>query len=103
MSEEFDYFRDRNIGKLFDLVLQSSTELHVTHQRLHAMEALLVRHGVLTAGELDALEPTEEEQRVLDHQRDAVLARLVRVITESGPAEHPLRDQWESTLRETGR
>lgn len=45
MTEEFDYFRDRNIGKLFDLLLQVGTELHVTDQRLHAMEALLVRHG----------------------------------------------------------
>ncbi|MEU5464206.1 hypothetical protein ACH4KU_19180 [Streptomyces althioticus] len=102
MSEEFNYFRDRNIGKLFDLVLQVSNELHVTHQRLHAMEALLVRHGVLSAGELSALEPTEEEQRILDEQRDRVIARLMRIVTESGPAEHPLRDQWESTLRKTG-
>ncbi|MEU3095173.1 hypothetical protein ABZ690_10185 [Streptomyces sp. NPDC006967] len=101
MSEEFNYFRDRNIGKLFDLVLQVSTELHVTTQRLRGMEALLVRHGVLTGGELDALEPTEDEQRVLDDQRDAALVRLMRIITESGPAEHPLRDQWESTLRKS--
>ncbi|MEU6537039.1 hypothetical protein [Streptomyces sp. NPDC047000] len=98
MTEEFDYFRDRNTGKLFDLLLQVSTELHVTTQRLHAMEALLVRHGVLTGGELDALRPTEDEQRVLDGRREAALARLMRVITETGPAERPLRDQWESTL-----
>ncbi|MER7745544.1 hypothetical protein ABT013_09760 [Streptomyces bacillaris] len=98
MSEEFDYFRDRNIGKLFDLLLQANAELHVTHQRLHALEALLVRHGVLAEGELDGMEPTEDEQRVLDGRRDAVLARLMRIVTESGPAEHPLRDQWESTL-----
>ncbi|MGW4734762.1 hypothetical protein ACWEQC_37340 [Streptomyces shenzhenensis] len=98
MTEEFDYFHDRNTGKLFDLLLQVSTELHVTNQRLHAMEALLVRHGVLAGGELDALEPTEDEQRALDNQREALIARLMRIITESGPAEHPLRDQWQATL-----
>ncbi|WP_329612263.1 hypothetical protein OG244_02155 [Streptomyces brevispora] len=98
MTEEFDYFRDRNIGKLFDLLLQVGTELHVTDQRLHAMEALLVRHGGLNDGELDALRPTEDEQRVLDARREAAVARLMRIITESGPAERPLRDQWEATL-----
>ncbi|MFI9491257.1 MULTISPECIES: hypothetical protein [Streptomyces] len=99
MSEEFDYFRDRNVGKLFDLLLQLTTDLHVTTQRLHAMEALLVRRGVLTGGELDAMRPTEDEQRVLDGRREAAVAGLMRIITESGPAERPLRDQWESTLR----
>ncbi|MBA0050212.1 hypothetical protein E0L36_04650 [Streptomyces sp. AJS327] len=98
MTQEFDYFRDRDTGKLFDLLLQVSTELHVTDQRLRALEALLVRNGTLAPGALDALEPTGEEQRVLDERREAVLARLVRIITESGPAEHPLRDQWDATL-----
>lgn len=98
MSDEFDYFHDRNTGKLFDLVLQISTELHVANQRLHALEALLVRHGALQTGELDALVPDETEQAVLDNQREAMIARLMRIIAESGPAEHPLRDQWEATL-----
>lgn len=100
MTEEFDYFHDRDTGKLFDLVLQLGTELHVTDQRLHAMEALLVRHGVLGAGALDTLRPTEDEQRLLDTRREAAVARLMRIITESGPAEHPLRDQWEAALEE---
>ncbi|MFJ6567722.1 hypothetical protein ACIQNU_09880 [Streptomyces sp. NPDC091292] len=98
MTEEFDYFRDRDTGKLFDLLLQVSTEAHVVDQRLYAMEALLVRHGILAEGELDALRPSEAEQRVLDGRREAAVARLVRIITESGPAERPLRDQWEATL-----
>jgi len=36
MSDEGDYFRNRNVGKVFHLVLQISTELHVVTQRLHA-------------------------------------------------------------------
>lgn len=47
MSDEFDYFRDRHLGKLLDLALQLSTDLHVANQRLHGLEALLVRHGVV--------------------------------------------------------
>ncbi|GAA0994052.1 hypothetical protein GCM10009555_085840 [Acrocarpospora macrocephala] len=98
MADEFDYFHDRAVGKLFDLILQLGTDLHVTNNRLHALEALLVRKGVLAAGELDALVPTPEERQILDAQRDALIGRLMRIITESGPAEHPLRDQWEAAL-----
>ncbi|WP_174535513.1 hypothetical protein [Micromonospora chalcea] len=100
MSTEFDYFGDPKVGKLLDLVLQLSTELHVTRQRVRVVEALLTRSGVLTEGAVDGFVSTEEEQRVLDRERDALLARLMRILTEHGPAEHPLRDQWEAALSE---
>lgn len=98
MTDEFDYFGDPRIGKLFDLVLQLTTELHVTDQRLRAVEALLVREGVLDADAVDGFVPTGDEQRVFDRRRDELMARFMRIVTESGPAEHPLRDQWESAL-----
>jgi hypothetical protein len=97
-TEELDYFHDRAVGRLLDLALQLGSDLHVANQRLHALEALLVRRGVLERGELDAMRPDEDERQILDAQRDAMTARLIRIITESGPAEHPLRDQWESAL-----
>ena len=100
MSTEFDYFGDPKVGKLLDLVLQLSTELHVTRQRVRVVEALLTRSGVLTEGAVDGFVSTEEEQRLLDRERDALLARLMRILTERGPAEHPLRDQWETALSE---
>ena len=100
MSTEFDYFGDPKVGKLLDLVLQLSTELHVTRQRVRVVEALLTRSGALTAGAVDEFVSTEEEQQVLDRERDALLARLMRILTEHGPAEHPLGDQWEAALSE---
>lgn len=99
MTEEFEYFRDPQVGKLVDLVLQLATEVHVLNQRARALEALLARHGVLAAGEVDGFVPDRDEERVLGIQRDELIARLMRIITEAGPAEHPLRDQWESALR----
>ncbi|BCJ62419.1 hypothetical protein [Micromonospora endophytica] len=98
MSSEFDYFGDPRFGKLFDLVLQLSTELHVSRQRLRVLEALLVRREVLGAGDVDGFDPQADEQQVLDGERDALLARLMRILTEDGPAEHPLRSQWEAAL-----
>ncbi|OEU96538.1 hypothetical protein AN216_19845 [Streptomyces oceani] len=100
MSDEFDYFDDPRIGRLLDLVLQLNTEVHVVNQRLRATEALLVRHGVLTDGELDHFTPSAQEQRVLDDQREAVAGRLAAILAESGPAEHPLREQWTARLTE---
>lgn len=50
MSDEFDYFNDPRIGKLLDLVLQLSTDVHVIAQRTLALEALLVRNGTLKQG-----------------------------------------------------
>ena len=98
MSEEFQYLESAQTAKLFDLVLQLATDLHVTTHRLKALEALVVRKGLLESGELDGFQPTDDEAQVLDLSRSDYLARLVRVITENGPAEHPLREQWESML-----
>ncbi|MBO4205679.1 hypothetical protein [Micromonospora echinofusca] len=98
MSTEFDYFGDPKVGKLLDLVLQLSTELHVTRQRLRVVEALLVRGNLLAAGAVDGFVAEQAEQLVLDRERDELLARLMRILTEHGPAAHPLRDQWEAAL-----
>ncbi|MDT9593591.1 hypothetical protein RDV89_10975 [Nocardioides zeae] len=98
MTDEFQYLENPQTSKLFDLVLQLSTELHVERHRLRALEALLVRQGALAAGELDAFAPTDAERQVLDDSRTDYLARLFRIITENGPAEHPLREQWEDLL-----
>ncbi|TXL88598.1 hypothetical protein [Streptomyces sp. IB2014 016-6] len=98
MSDEFDYFNDPRIGKLLDLVLQLSTDVHVIAQRTLALEALLVRNGTLKQGELDSFLPEPAEQDLLDRGREEMLGRLVSILAEAGPAEHPLRDQWEQLL-----
>lgn len=100
VTAEFDYLRDRQISKLLDLVLQLATEVHVSRQRQRALEALLVRHGVLQPGEVDEYRPSEAEAQVLDRERDGLTNRLIRIITEEGPAEHPLRRQWEDSLNQ---
>lgn len=98
MSSEFDYFGDPRFGKLFDLVLQVATEQHVTRQRLHALEALLTRSGVVAADAVDGFDPSTHEQEILDRERNDLLGRLIRILTEDGPAEHPLRNQWEAAI-----
>ncbi|GHJ08072.1 hypothetical protein TPA0907_24390 [Micromonospora humidisoli] len=98
MSTEFDYFGDPRLGKLLDLVLQLSTEVHVSRQRLRVLEQLLVRRDMIGVGDVDGFTADDAEQLVLDQDRDLLLHRLMRILTEQGPAEHPLRDQWEAAL-----
>ena len=98
MSAEFDFFENPQISKLFDLVLELGMDLHVTTTRLRALEMLLIRNGVLSADQLDGFTPTDAEKLTLDVKRDEFMARLMRIITESGPSEHPLREQWDAAI-----
>jgi hypothetical protein len=98
MSAEFDFFGNQQVSKLFDLVLELGMDLHVTSTRLRAMEMLLVRKGELSADQIDGFIPTEAEKQILDAKRDEFMARLMRIMTESGPSEHPLREQWDAAI-----
>ncbi|SDE69474.1 hypothetical protein SAMN05660485_01564 [Blastococcus fimeti] len=98
-TPEFDYFGSPHVSKLVDLVLLLGTEVHVASTRVRALEALLVRNGTLAAGAVDTFEPEAREQASFDSARDQLMQRILRIITEAGPAEHPLREQWEATLQ----
>jgi len=102
MSQEFDFFENPQVSKLFDLILELGMDLHVATTRLHALEALLVRSGQIKSGELDGFQPNPAEKAHLDQNRDEFMARLMRIITEVGPSEHPLREQWDAAIAERG-
>jgi hypothetical protein len=98
MSKEFDFFGNPLVSKLFDLILELGMDLHVASTRIHALEMQLVRNGNLKQGELDGFSPTDSERTVLDRNRDELMSRLMRIITEAGPSEHPLRKQWDEAI-----
>ena len=98
MTAEFDYFNNRNMSKAVDLILQLGSEVHVLQQRVRIMQMQLERQGVLQGDAVDFFVPTAEEQKELDAARDALMERLMTIMTEAGPAEAPLRDQWERRL-----
>ena len=98
MSQEFDFFGNPQVSKLFDLILELGMDLHVASTRIRALEMQLVRNGDLKAGDIDGFRPTEAEKAVLDKNRDEFMDRLMRIITEVGPSEHPLREQWDEAI-----
>ena len=98
MSKEFDFFDNPQVSKLFDLILQLGMDLHVANTRIRALELQLVRNGELKPGEIDAFKATDSEKVVLDKTRDEFMDRLMRIITEVGPSEFPLREQWDEAI-----
>lgn len=98
MATEFRYFPDPHTDRLVSLVWQLAAELHTTRQRLAAVEALLGRADILPAGTVDAFTPDAGEATEMAARRDGFLDRIMRVVTEAGPAEHPMRDQWYAQL-----
>lgn len=93
MTREVHYFADPHLDRAVGLIMQLAAEQHVTTQRLHALEQLLVDRGVVEAGALDVFQPDDSQRAHLESVRDAAVERLLRVLTEDGPAEHPLRDE----------
>lgn len=99
VTTEFDYLGDTTVSKLFDMVLQLSVDLHVATHRLGVLELALVKRGALAQDSLETIELSTDETAALDLAREARLGRIIRIITEDGPAEHPLRDQWEERIK----
>lgn len=93
MADEVHYFADPQLDRAVGMIWQLVAELHITDQRCRALEALLVRNGVLAPDELDSFEPAPEESAALADARDAMMRRILRVLTEDGPREHPLRSE----------
>lgn len=93
MTREVHYFADPQLDRAVGLIVQLAAELHVTTQRLHALEQILVEGGALASGVVDAFEPNAQQREHLETLRDGAMERILRVLTEDGPAEHPLRDE----------
>jgi hypothetical protein len=93
MDTDRSYFSNPDLDRVAALVMELAAELHVAETRCRALERLLVREGVLSPGTVDAFDPNEDESRELEAARDALLRRLLRIMTEDGPSAHPLREE----------
>lgn len=90
---ETTYFADPQLDRAASLILELSSQLHVTRNRLRILEVALIRRGVLDPEEINGFEPTAEEGQALDAERDRSMTGLLRILTEDGPAAHPLREE----------
>jgi hypothetical protein len=96
--EEYRYFGDVQTGKLVDLIFQLMSELSRTANRVTALEMLLIEAKVLPSDAVDRFASDKNRREALKVKQEEFLGRFMHIITESGPAEHPLRTQWAAQL-----
>lgn len=95
---EFRYFSGPEMDRVVSLVWQLAQELHVTRRRVLVLEDALTASGALRAGALDRHEPDAAVREALDADGDALLERLVRVLTEEDDHRTPMREQFLAQL-----
>lgn len=79
------------IDQVAAMVLELASQLHVERQRRMALEALLVRQGVLDAAALEAMAADEPFLAAARAELDVSFRRLMRIMTETGDPTGPLR------------
>ena len=80
-GERPTFFPDPSVDRLWWVMLAMLGEMSVLRDRLDAHERLAARHGLYTAADVDAFEPTPEEAQARIAQREALLERSLRSIT----------------------
>jgi hypothetical protein len=95
---EAEYLKELSLPEFVELAMGLADELNATTARVHLLEIALERAGVLVPGTVESLRPTEEEAVRLGKVRDLFLYQLVRIMTQQGPDEYPLRAEWLARL-----
>jgi len=77
--------------RLAALLMELAAQLHAERQRRMALEEALVRRGLLTREEVEALGGDAAFLGASQAALDANLRRLMRIMAEAGDARGPLR------------
>lgn len=84
-------FDDPRLDRLCALVFELASALHVERQQRMALQEALSRQGVVTQAALDGLVGDAAFRAKVHAELDGSMARLLRVLTERGTPQGPLR------------
>jgi hypothetical protein len=84
-------FGELDSSRLAALIFELASQLHIERSRRLALEAVLVRRGVLAAAEIDALVEDAAWRRQASEAADLAVRKLLLVLSESDDARAPLR------------
>ena len=84
-------FGELDSSKLAALIFELASQLHIERSRRLALEAVLVRRGVLAAAEIDALGEDAAYRRQASEAADLAVRKLLLLLCESDDARAPLR------------
>jgi hypothetical protein len=76
------FFPDPAIDKVLNMTITLASEVWALRERLTAMEAVQIRQGALSPGEIDDYEFTAEQEQRLGAERREFIANLFRVLQE---------------------
>lgn len=74
---------DADLETVYRMMLEVASELWVTRDRLMLLETTLVRRGLMTEAELEALAFDEETSAALTADRERFVARLAGCVDDS--------------------
>jgi hypothetical protein len=86
---DLTFFPDPNVDRVLGVVMELAAEVYVLRDRLHTIEHLLERAGVLDRAEVEQYRPTEAERAVRLAERDALIARILAPMTAESDSPAP--------------
>lgn len=77
LKAEQTFFDDPAIDRVMSMIMTLAAELHVTRDRLMAMEMMLESNTPITSASLDAFRPDPAQKERLDAARQALSSELM--------------------------
>jgi hypothetical protein len=97
----FAAVRERTVMKdrIVDIVVTLASEVWSLRERIAALEAIGIRQGSLSGGELDAYEFSPEEATRLASERRDFMENLFRALQEQAPSKAARRPRSPARSR----
>jgi hypothetical protein len=86
------FFTTSDLYSLVALTFELAAQLHEERSQRIALEGRLEEAGVLSARDLEA-PPAPAAQDRTRAALETSMSGIIRVLAESGPPEHPIRDE----------
>ena len=79
MTKRPSQFKDPAVETLLSIVLSLGSEVHVLRDRLRIVEKMLETKGTISRAEIEAYQPSPEEEEEIRKDTEAFMARFFRV------------------------
>jgi hypothetical protein len=92
-ATDLTFFDDPDVDRAVGLVMELAAQLHVERQRRLALEQILERRGLVEPGEIESLAEDDDLLARARTELERSMRQLMRVMTEDGSPEAPIRDE----------
>lgn len=92
-ATDLTFFQDPDVDRAVGLVMELAAQLHVERQRRLALEQTLERRGLVEPGEIESLAEDDDLLARARTELERSMKQLMRVMTEDGSPEAPIRDE----------